>query len=342
MASQLAFVLVGDHLGQVKKVLPETGEISLIGGLAPASSSNPVVSIEPISGQNKQLIANKEGDIFVYDCISDDCKSLQKADDSLIKALPFADNKLIYIYDKRVTLSEGGDTTVRQKKGEIKNAKLCDNSLAIVGIKIPLRVVDMESNNTLFEADPPDKDWLGIQPETYVNGVDFVGSNKVVTCSKSDPVIRVYDTKSAKKKPVISIDIDQTAFNEHADSARFVSVASTGNQHHSIVVGSNVGQMLAIDLRLNVKQLNPKKKLQPRTYKVLGGFKGARGGSIKDVKIIPAGEEGNHLVISCCLDRYLRIHNFNKNSRDIYKHVYMKTKPFCCSPVFYNDPQARQ
>lgn len=340
MPSGLAYVLVGDHLGQVKKVLPATGDISLISGFAAPSKSNPVVSIEPILGQNKQLIANKEGDIFVYDCIRDECKSLKKAEDSLIKALSISDNKLIYIYDKRVALGESGGDTIKQKKGEIKNAKICDNSLATVGVKIPLRVLDIVSKSTLFEADPPDKDWLGIQPEVFVNGLDFVGQSKVATCSKSDSVIRVYDIKGSKKKPVISIDVDQTAFNEHADSARFVSVASTGEEGHSIVVGSNVGQILAIDLRFNVKQL-PKKKLQPRTYKVLGGFKGARGGSIKDVKIVPACGEGDYQVISCCLDRYLRIHNFNKTSRELSKHVYMKTKPICCSPVFLDNPQVR-
>lgn len=337
MASQLAYILVGDHLGQVKKVLPETGEIVPIACCADVSSSNPVVSIEPIVGQNKQLIANKQGHITIYDCIRDESKALLKAEDSLIRAIPVSNSKLIYIYDKRITLDEGGDT-IKQKKGEITNAKLCDTNLATVGVKIPLRVIDLVSKRTLFEADPPDKDWLGIQPEVYVSNLDFVGPNRVVTCSKSDSVIRVYDLKSPKRKPVISIDIDQTAFNEHADSARFVSVASTGELDHSVVAGSNVGQILAIDLRLNAKQLHPKKKLQPRTYKVLGGFKGARGGSIKDVKIIPTGESGNHQVISCCLDRYLRIHNFTKTSRDLYKHVYMKTKPLCCSPVFFKDP----
>lgn len=360
MAKKLAYILVGDHLGQVKKVLYESGEITLLDGCASPSSSNPVVSIEAIEDQNKQLIANKSGEIYLHDSIRGSTKEYRSATkEALIKAIPFAQKKVFLVYDKQVSLAEKNGEFIKQKKGQIRNAKVHDNGLAIVGQDIPLRLYDISTSNKIFEADPPEKDWLGISPDCYVSGLDYVGKTRIVTCSKSDSVIRVYDTKG-KSKPVISAKIDQVAFNEHADSARFISVASNGDYGHSVVVGSNVGQMLAIDFRFNVKQL-PRKKLQPKNHKVLGGFKGARGGSIKDVKIVPdfSGSTGTEMdtdgddeseseqddyerrnrtpggpkVISCCLDRYLRIHNFTNRALD--KHIYMNTKPQCCLPVFY-------
>lgn len=371
MSQELAYILVGDHLGQVKKVLWPSGEISLLSNLTSPTSSNPIVSIEPIFGSNKQLIANKNGQIYVYDCIKDETKECQNVDSDLIKAISLKakstnDNiKILYVYEKQVVLEKEiviKNTNKDLKRGVIKNAAQQEDRLAIVGKDIPLKLYDINKMVRIFDSDPPEKNWLGIRPETFVSGVDFLGNNtnRLATCSKSDSVIRVYDLSSKLSKPVISIDINQTAFNEHADAARFISISSTNQPslgHNSLVIGSNVGQMLAIDIRFNVKQItNKKKKLQPKQYKVLGGFKGSRGATIKDIKIIPNVKsqideddvkdeddeddyvkvESGHKVISCSLDRYLRIHNFTKTSRHLDKHVYMTTKPLCCSPVFYN------
>lgn len=333
---ELAYLLVGDHLGQVKKVLPESGEITLIPECATPSSSNPIVSIEPISNGNKYLFANREGQLYIYDAILDKTTKCENTVGPLIKALPITKKKTIFLYDKQIIL-EGQGNLVEHKKGEIKNGQVHDGKLAIVGVNIPLKIYDIERKTKFYDADPPEKNWLGIKPDVFVADLNFVGRTRVATCSKSDSIIRVYDTQS-KPKPIISVDINQTAFNEHADSARFTSVTSTGDDCHTIVVGSNVGQILAIDLRFNVKQI-PKKRMQPRNYKILGGFKGPRGATIKDVKLVSGKtEDEGQKVISCCLDRYLRIHNFTKSNRTLDKHVYMTTKPFCCTPVFYDKP----
>lgn len=351
---ELACILVGDHLGQVKKVLLEKNEVLTLPGCAEATRLNPVISIEPIGRDNKQLIANKDGQLYIYDPVRDETKSLDSGDENLIKALPIDSKKILLFYDKHVMFSDNGGEFARHKKGEVKNAKvnLDDNKLAIVGKDIPLRLYDIDKKIKLFEADPPEKDWLGIQPETFVSAVDFVGQTRIVTCSKSDSVIRVYDPK-AKTKPVISANLDQQAFNEHAEAGRFICISATSQDGHAVVIGSNVGQLMALDLRFNVKQV-PKKKLQPRTHKLVGSFKGSRGASMKDIKIIPASslitkksndvseytttdESKSFKVISCCLDRYLRIHDFNKNSRHLDRHIYMKTKPHTCSPVFFQD-----
>lgn len=338
MVKDLASILVGDHLGQVKKVLWPSGEVSLLPDFAQPDSSNPVVSIEQINGENKFLVANKQGDLYLYDAIqgkTTECDS--SAIGGLVKALPKSKDDVVLVYEKNILFDQRKDP-IKLKKGTIRDAKTHDNNLAVVGKDIPLKIFDLKTRNKIFEGDPPDKDWLGIQPECEVLGMDFVGRTKVATCSKSDSVIRVFDTLG-KSKPIIAVNIDKTAFNEYAEAGRFVSVASTGDDGHSIVVGSNVGQLIAIDLRFSAKVV-PKKRLQPKTSKILGGFKGARGSTIKDIKIAPADgtETGvSYKVISCSLDRYLRIHNFSKTTRQLDKHVYIKTKPLCCAPVFYDE-----
>lgn len=337
----LKFILVGDHLGQVKRVLQPSNEISLLTGLSTPASSNPIVSIEPITWEkDERLIASKSGQLYRYDCIRNELEEYVEVDGSLIRAIPNDNGKIFLTYDDHVMLNDGkkNDLFLRQKRGQIVSTKLDTDGkiFASVGKDIPLMIHDIESKKKIYQADLPERDWLGIQPDCYVSELDFVGTHRIATCSKSDSTIRIYDYKRLAKKPAISINIDQTAFNEHADSARFLSVTSTGQSGHTIAVGSNVGQILAIDLRFNVKEQPKKRKMQPRSWKVLGGFKGPRGASIKDLKLIPDTQSDNgHLLISCCLDRYLRIHNLNNRSRELVRHAYMVTKPLCCSPVFY-------
>lgn len=349
MGRKLASILVGDHLGQVKKVLWPSGEITILPDFAEPSKDNPIVSIQPIGGNpRKYLIGNRNGNLFVYDSIKGKAKECSNnGNDSLVGALPINDKDVVFIYDQLLSFDLSNRTgllDVKLKKGLIRNARVSKGNLAIVGKDIPLKVFDTKTRNKIYEADLPDKDWLGLQPDCEVVGLDFVGDDHIVTCSKSDSVIRVYNIKSSNTRPSISINLDQTAFNEYAEAGRFMSVAtSTGDSsphNRTIVAGSNVGQLIAIELRLNVKH-KPKKRLQPNNFKVLGGFKGARGASFKDIKVIKAhGEDENTdlKVISCCLDRYLRVHNMSRTTgRHLDKHIYMKTKPVCCAPVFYEE-----
>ena len=348
MGRELASILVGDHLGQVKKVLLPSGEISILPDFPEPNSANPVVSIRPIDKTStKHLIAYKEGDLFIHDSVRNTTQrcDVHTGDANLIKALISDNQDTILVYEKRLVFYHAKRTKeveVKLKKGQITSAKVLDGRLAIVGRDIPLKIFDVKTKKKIYDADPPEKDWLGIQPECYVVGLDFVGPHRIATCSKSDSVIRVYDIESKKTQPIITVNLDHTAFNEYAEAGRFFSIASadsnTNSNNATIVVGSNVGQLIAIELRFN-RKIIPKKKLQPRTHKVLGGFKGARGASIKDVIIFESGPEDDktdYKVVSCSLDRFMRIYNMSRTSgRHLDKQIYMKTKPICCSPVFY-------
>lgn len=346
MKRELAFILVGDHLGQVKKVLLPSGEISTLAGCGAPSSSSSTVSIGPIKGsETKQLIAKKNGQLYLYDCAQDTIREIPlKASDELNEAVSITEEKIVLVYDRRITY-DGKEETIKQKSGKIKCVSIREDRLGYGGFRVPLRVIDLETKARLYEASPPEKDWLGISPEVYISDLEYVDETRVATCSRSDSVVRVYDTRG-KTKPIITVDFDKPAFNEHAEACKFHSIASTGENGHTIVVGSNVGQVFAIDLRFNIKEVPIKKRLKPRTHKVLGSFKGARGSSITDLKLVPAmvpahsGRDEDDTVegyrmISCSLDRYVRIYNFSRNNRSLYKHVYMTTKPLCCSPVLY-------
>lgn len=232
-------------------------------------------------------------------------------------------------------------------KLKINCASISGNNLAVAGSNLPLKVFDIKSKRLLFEGDQPEPDWLGIRPEIYVSSLQFVGGcakdeklpDKVVTCSKSDSVIRVFDINSNNsKKPCITVDMNQTAFNEYASAPRFTSVSSSPaltTASQSIVVGSNVGGLFGIELRFNIKR-DHRKKLQKRNYSHIGGFKGSRGSTIKDVKV--TFQDGGQKLISCCLDRFLRIHDFTTSklairSRYLHKEINLSTKPTVCFPV---------
>lgn len=346
MSNELASILIGDHLGQVKKVLWPSGELSSLKDLGQPDKNNPILSIEPLDG-NAHLICRKNGELYLYDPVHDKTKEIScKTFEQLIRILPMGEGNFVYVQEKSLTFisdTKKKETTITLKKGRIKVAQIGGDYLSIAGKDIPLRVFDLKTKNKIFDANFPEKDWLGIQPECDVSDLNFVNHDKVATCSKSDSVIRVYDIKSGKPDPCISINLNQTAFNEYAEAGRFISITSArGHESNAktrtVIVGSNVGQQIAIELRFGIKS-QPKKRLQSKPYKVLGGFKGSRGAAIKDISMIESDKsQGDYKVISCCLDRYVRVHNMSKTKgRNLEKHFYVKTKPICCSPVFYND-----
>jgi hypothetical protein len=84
--------------------------------------------------------------------------------------------------------------------------------------------------------------------------------------------------------------------------------------------------MLAIDLRFN-----------SRSHRQLGVFKGFGGGAIREISFVAnCGSNGNHKVISCALDRFVRVHTFRtgaNHKRTIDSKYYIKTRPTCVQPI---------
>ncbi|XP_054153318.1 uncharacterized protein LOC128952020 [Oppia nitens] len=216
--------------------------------------------------------------------------------------------------------------------------KVNDHMLAIGGKNIDLKVFDLNTKQSIFNAKPLSNDWLGIKQETWISGVEWVGGNSksnecpswVATCSRSDSVVRVYDIKSKQKKPVMNINLKNETFNNDSNPPSFTAICSTSVPHtiakptQNIILGTTIGRMMAVDLRFNT-----------HSYRHLGVFKGFGGGAIRDVKYV--GQTHNTFkVLSCSLDRFVRIHNFKtcpSSTRSLESKIYIKTRPTCLQPI---------
>jgi ribosome biogenesis protein NSA1 len=117
--------------------------------------------------------------------------------------------------------------------------------------------------------------------------------------------IRIYDSKAARR-PVFDKQI-----GEHP--IRSLCVVPNKSE---IIFGDTVGNMIQVDLR---------------TGNELGRFK-SFSGSVTDVQIVHDGKSSK--VISCSLDRYLRVHTLV--TRKLETKLYLKQRLNCS--VFLEPP----
>jgi hypothetical protein len=216
--------------------------------------------------------------------------------------------------------------------------KVCNNNIAIAGRNVDLKVFDLNTKQNTFTAKSSSRDWLGLKQQIWVSGLDWVGGNSmtnispsmVATCSRSDSCVRIYDTKSKQKKPVMNINLKDQTFNNDSNPPSFTSICSTAVPHsiaiptQNLILGTTIGRMLAIDLRFN-----------SHSYRHLGAFKGFGGGAIRDIKYV-SQSINSYKILSCSLDRFVRIHNFStsaSSTRSLDSKLYLKTRPTCLEPI---------
>lgn len=210
--------------------------------------------------------------------------------------------------------------------------ELEDNYFAIGGKNHDLKVFDLEKQECcIFSAKPADADWLGLTAPVYLSGCAWLGkypSNLIATTTRTEPIIRIYDLRT-DGKAIMSMNMkDKSAFNSNPPVfSSICSIRNTFNENpnnHQLIVGSTVGRMVAIDLRLNTK-----------TYRTVSSFKGF-GGSIRDIKHVPETKQKSK-IITCCLDRFVRVHNYEtgfEKSKELKGKYYLKTKLTCLQPIF--------
>ena len=225
----------------------------------------------------------------------------------------------------------------------LTSSKVCNDMIAIAGMNVDLKVLDLNTKQTIFTAKPLSNDWLGLKQQTWISGVEWVGGNSksnespswVATCSRSDSVIRIYDIKSKHRKPVVNINLKDQTFNNDSNPPSFTSICSTSVPHtiakptQNLIVGTTIGRMLALDLRFNT-----------HSYRLQGVFKGFGGGAVRDIKYI-ASNHNSFKILSCSLDRFVRIHNFKtcaSSARNLESKVYLKTRPTCLHPIWTSFP----
>lgn len=214
-----------------------------------------------------------------------------------------------------------------------------DNYLAVGGKNHNLKVFNLEKEECIFSAKQAEADWLGLTAPTYLSGCAWLGkypSNLIATTTKTEPIIRIYDLRT-DGKAVMSMNMKEKS-TFHSNPPVFSSICSTRNvfneneNNHQLIVGSTVGRMIAIDLRLNTQ-----------TYRTVSSFKGF-GGSIRDIKHIPETKQKSK-IITCCLDRFVRVHNFEsgfERSKELNGKYYMKTKLTCFQPIFTDTSEKPQ
>lgn len=154
----------------------------------------------------------------------------------------------------------------------------------------------------------------------------------VATCCKSDPLIRIYDLRSKQRKPVWVISLKDSTFNNDSNPPSFTSITSTkcplasAVPTQQLIVGTTMGRMIAVELKFN-----------SHSSRQLGTFKGFSGGTVRGICFVPNVKKiGSHGVVSCSLDRFVRIHQFTTGAnaaRRIQDKFYIKTRPTCVVPI---------
>lgn len=225
--------------------------------------------------------------------------------------------------------------------------KVSDNRIAIAGKNVDLRVFDLTTKQCIFHGKSQTKDFLGIRNKIWVSGVEWLGPlagkqaiiNKstllsapsmIATCSRTEPVVRIYDLKSKQRKPIWVLNLKDQTFNNDSNPPAFTTMTATSTPGltslptQQLILGTTMGRMMAVDLRYN-----------SHSYRHLGVFKSYGGGAVRDIKYVPiASNKGK--VISCSLDRFVRVHSFAMTAdkgRTLDSRYYIKTKPTCVQPI---------
>ncbi|XP_053208899.1 uncharacterized protein LOC128392837 isoform X2 [Panonychus citri] len=228
--------------------------------------------------------------------------------------------------------------------------KVQDNRVAIGGKNFDMRVFDLNTKQCIFTAKSQKRDWLGIRHKVWTSDLDWIGPfagkqslintstlvsspSMIATASRTDPVVRIYDLKSSSRKSIWQLNFKDQTFNNDSNPPSFTKICATQSPVNNctptqkIILGTTMGRMMAVDLRFN-----------SHTCRHLGVFKCFGGGAIRDIKYVPL-ETNIGKVVSCSLDRFIKIHSFSMGSdrtRSLDHRYYMKTKPTCIQPIVSN------
>lgn len=225
--------------------------------------------------------------------------------------------------------------------------------VAIAGKNIDLKVFDLITKQCLYTGKACHTDWLKVTTPTWVSGIVWIGpvsSGKgpklfhskftptstpslVASCSRTDSIIRIYNVRGKQKAPIWSINLKDSTFNNDSNPPSFTSISASFSPTpcavptQQLLLGTTMGRLIAVDLRFN-----------SRSNRVLGVFKGFGGGAVRDVSFVAhsGGSVNNHRIISCSLDRFVRIHSFRLGSdprRQLESKYYIKTRPTCVQPI---------
>lgn len=232
-------------------------------------------------------------------------------------------NPVVKLYEPNWNLDTNHLTTL----------KVCNKKVAVGGFNCDLKVFDVLTGQVTFAAKSTNTDWLGLRHDIWLSDLAWMAndgevSHLIATCSRNDPYVKIYDIRENQRKAMMSIDFKPVNnANLESNPPSLTSICSLpdfnfgNNSSYSLVVGTTLGRMLAVDVRSKL-----------RTSKVIGGFKGFNGGSIRDIKAV-RNDRMSYQLFSCSLDRFVRLHQLTKTSRIMNKKIYIKTRPTCLCPI---------
>ena len=224
--------------------------------------------------------------------------------------------------------------------------------LAIAGKNVDLRVFDLRTKECIFAAKQSQSSW-GKKKSVSIADVAWLGpvtsrcskgmlsSSKiqpselpslVATCSKVDAIIKIYDIRGKKTKPIWILNFKEERLPNDVVPPSFtcmtasVSPITCAVPTQQLFLGTTMGRMIATELRFN-----------SHSHRQLGLFKGFSGGTVRDIGFVAnVGKLTCHRVISCSLDRFVRVHSFRTGSdpkRRLESKFYIKTRPTCVQPI---------
>lgn len=194
------------------------------------------------------------------------------------------------VFNNESTLSEGQIQSVSSFNvaGPVSSIAVSTDSIAFGGNENDLKIFDLEKNELVWEARNVPKDNLGLRVPIWHTDIKFanrVENNKIVS-GTGYKHIRLYDTKAASRRPVLSIDTSQIS------DFRITAIQPTvgGQQVYS---GDTAGEVVLWDLRSSRRVATLKSGL----------------GSVRDLRT----NSSDSVLVSVGLDRFMRVYNCNRN-----------------------------
>ncbi|CAG9574062.1 unnamed protein product [Danaus chrysippus] len=247
--------------------------------------------------QTDILIGRKNQQIQVYNTLQGFTKSYT-ADfcEGDIVGLGRHGRRLVAAVSGGVVQVWGKKENVTYNVGKIDRMKIFDGDTTIFatgGEENDLKVYRIGETEPLFMAKNLPHDWLQLRKPVWVSDLTFLSPSELAVCSRHG-YIRLYDTR-AQRRPVCNVECDKMA----------ATCISKGFDERQVFVGFGRGQLHQVDLRRG--HLDK-------------GYKGAAG-AITGVVI------SHGAVISCSLDRHLRVHK--ADTKELMYKQYLTSKLSC-------------
>jgi len=182
----------------------------------------------------------------------------------------------------------------------------CDQNLSSLnqiltgGKKNQLKIWDVQKPNEapIFTAKNVKNDWLNLHVPIWITKAQFIPNSKKVITGTGYSQIRLYDTSSSQRRPVIEMKYEENPIT---------AMAVKPGIDHQVVVGNTIGNIGLLDLR---------------NKSIVKGYKGSRGG-VTDIQFHPK----QNVFASCGVDRFVNCYDL-KLKEPIYS-VYMHSSLNC-------------